>query len=112
MKILESFGFVDIRATGDQKFGLAFLPNPNVILLRLWARKKQHEKGPLEPSSLAGLQDTTMSAFLERAIDVGANDVVDEHARLNKVARGESEKEKPAAKPKRRTRSKSGVPGK
>jgi hypothetical protein len=76
MRILEAFGFVEIRPTGDQKFGLAYLPNPNIVLLRLWDRKTQHKKGLLETAGLAGLQDATMSAFLERAIDVGANDVV------------------------------------
>ncbi len=42
VKLLEAFGFVEIRPTGDQKLGLAFLPNPNVVLLRLWARKRSH----------------------------------------------------------------------
>lgn len=101
MKILESYGFVEIRETADQKFGLAFLPNPNIVLLQLWARKKKNDKGPLTPAGLAGLQDATMSAFIERAIDVGANDVVKEHARLNKFLRGETEEEETAAKPKR-----------
>lgn len=96
MKLLETFGFVEIRPSGDQKFGLAFLPNPNIVLLGLWARKAKHDKGALEPAGLAGLQDATMSAFLERAIDVGANDATKEHARLNALSRGDDEEKTPA----------------
>jgi hypothetical protein len=80
---------VELRPSGDQKFGLAFLPNPNIVLLDLWARKAQHNSGPLVPAGLAALQDATISAFLERAIDVGANDAVEEHVRLNAIVRGE-----------------------
>jgi len=87
MKLLESFGFVEIRASGDQKFGLAFLPNPNIILLNLWEKKMTQGKGPFEPEGLAGLQEATMSAFLERAIDVGANDVTRAHAKMNAAKR-------------------------
>lgn len=87
MKLLESFGFVEIRASGDQKFGLAFLPNPNIILLNLWEKKMTQGKGPFKPEGLAGLQEATMSAFLERAIDVGANDVTRAHAKMNAAKR-------------------------
>lgn len=93
LKLLEAFGFVEIHPTGDQKFGLAFLPNPNVVLLRLWARKRQHTSGPIEPAGLAGLQDATVSAFLERAIDVGANDVLEEHKALVAALKGEDAEE-------------------
>jgi hypothetical protein len=112
MRILEAFGFVEIRPTGDQKFGLAYLPNPNIVLLRLWDRKTQHKKGLLETAGLAGLQDATMSAFLERAIDVGANDVVREHTRLNKARRGEGESERKStkARPVRQAKAKRGAP--
>lgn len=103
MKLLEAFGFVELRPSGDQKFGLAFLPNPNIVLLGLWARKVQHTSGPLEPAGLTALQDATMCAFLERAIDVGANDVVEEHARLNAIALGEQDTAAKSARA-RRTR--------
>lgn len=88
MDILDRFGFVEIRESAGQKLGLAFLPNPNVVLLGLWMRKRQHTSGVLSPPGLAGLQDATMSAFIERAIDIGANDVVEEHARLVALAAG------------------------
>ena len=100
MKLLEAFGFVEIRPSGDQKFGLAFLPNPNVALLRLWALKEDPAlPGPRRPG-LAGLQANTISAFLERAIDVSANDVAEEQARRTaaKVASAAP------AKPAKRTR--------
>jgi hypothetical protein len=87
MKLLESFGFVEIEASGDQKFGLAFLPNPNIVLLNLWENKKAQGKGPYDPPALGGLQEATMSAFLERAIDVGANDVTRAHAKINAAKR-------------------------
>lgn len=87
MKLLESFGFVEITASGDQKFGLAFLPNPNIVLLKLWEKKKAQGTGPYDPPALGGLQDATMSAFLERAIDVGANDVTRAHAKINEAKR-------------------------
>lgn len=98
LKILEAFGFVELRSAGGQKFGLALLPNPNIVLLRLWDRKNRHQKGALEPAGLAGLQDATIAAFLERAIDVSANDVTREHARLNKALRDENEQAGTAAK--------------
>lgn len=99
MKLLESFGFVEIQASGDQKFGLAFLPNPNIVLLNLWDKKKTQGKGPFEPTGLAGLQEATMSAFLERAIDVGANDVTRAHAKINAAKRKAGESEAAPAKP-------------
>jgi hypothetical protein len=98
MKLLESFGFVEIEASGDQKFGLAFLPNPNIVLLNLWAKKKAQGSGPYEPLGLAGLQDATMSAFLERAIDVGANDVTRAHAKMNAAKRKLEEADEPEPK--------------
>ena len=98
VKLLEAFGFVEVRPTGDQKLGLAFLPNPNVVLLRLWARKRSHKGGPIEPPGLAGLQDATISAFLERAIDIAANDVLEEHKALVAAAKGEQAKPSKAKK--------------
>ncbi|WP_394438976.1 hypothetical protein ACGGKE_14705 [Sphingobium naphthae] len=99
MKLLESFGFVEIKASGDQKFGLAFLPNPNIVLLNLWEKKKAQGKGPYDPLGLGGLQDSTMSAFLERAIDVGANDVTRAHAKINAAKRKADETQDMPAKP-------------
>jgi len=96
MKLLESFGLIEIQASGDQKFGLAFLPNPNIVLLNLWEKKKAQGKGPYDPPGLGGLQDATMSAFLERAIDVGANDVTRANAKLN-AARRKADGEESAA---------------
>ena len=85
--LLEACGFVEVVASGGDKLGLAFLPNPNVVLIDLWARKRQQSPGPYDPPGLAGLQDATMSAFLERAIDVGANDVTRAHAKMNAAKR-------------------------
>lgn len=99
MKLLESFGFVEIQASGDQKFGLAFLPNPNIVLLKLWERKKAQGRGPFEPLGLGGLQDATMSAFLERAIDIGANDVTRAHAKINAAKRKAADTADGPAKP-------------
>lgn len=101
MKLLETFGFVEIRPSGDQKFGLAYLPNPNIVLLKLWQAKKTQGTGPFAPLGLVGLQEATVSAFLERAIDVGANDVSRAHAKINAAAREAEEDaaEKVAAKP-------------
>jgi hypothetical protein len=87
MKLLEGLGFVEIEASGAQKFGIAFLPNPNLVLLDLWERKKAQGTGPYDPPALGGLQEATMSAFLERAIDVGANDVTRAQAKLNAAKR-------------------------
>ena len=97
MKLLESFGFVEIRPSGGQKFGLAFLPNPKIVLLDLWEKKQAQGNGPFDPPGLGGLQDATMSAFLERAIDVGANDVTRKHAKSNAAKRSAAEDE--AAQP-------------
>lgn len=98
MKLLESFGFVEIQPSGDQKFGLAFLPNPNIVLLNLWEKKMSQGKGPFEPEGLGGLQEATMSAFLERAIDVGANDVTRAHAKMNAAKRKAGDGEASPAK--------------
>jgi hypothetical protein len=87
MKLLEGLGFVEIEASGAQKFGIAFLPNPNLVLLDLWEKKKAQGTGPYDPPALGGLQEATMSAFLERAIDVGANDVTRAQAKLNAAKR-------------------------
>ena len=87
MKLLEGLGFVEIKESGAQKFGLAFLPNPNIVLLNLWEKKKAQGTGPYDPPALGGLQDATMSAFLERAIDVGANDVTRAQAKRNAAKR-------------------------
>ncbi len=87
VKLLEAYGFVEIRPSGGEKLGLAFLPNPNVVLLNLWGRKKAQAPGPYDPPGLAGLQDATMGAFLERAIDIGANNVTRAHAKMNAARR-------------------------
>lgn len=86
MKILESYGFVELRPSGEHKLGLAFLPNPNIVLLHLWQNRDKAGIDPTIPEGLSGLQEATFSAFFERAIDVGANDVATEHARLLKAA--------------------------
>lgn len=87
VKLLEGFGFVETVPSGGDKLGLAFLPNPNIVLVDLWARKREQAPGPYDPPGLAGLQDATMSAFLERAIDIGANDVTRAHAKMNAAER-------------------------
>jgi hypothetical protein len=99
MKLLESFGFIEIQASGDQKFGLAFLPNPNIVLLKLWEKKRAQGKEPYDPAGLGGLQDATMGAFLERAIDVGANDVTRANAKFNAVKRKAEDTDEAPAKP-------------
>lgn len=98
MKILESFGFVELRPSGEHKLGLAFLPNPNIVLLRLWHEKMKAGPGPYNPPGLGGLQEATFTAFFERALDVGANDVIADHARLQKAAAPAPAK--PSRKPK------------
>jgi len=107
LTLLEGLGFVELQPSAGQKYGLAFLPNPNIVLLNLWERKKAQGSGPYDPPALAGLQDQTMSAFLERAIDIGANDVTRAQAEINKAKReaekAEGETPTPAPpKPKRR----------
>lgn len=96
MKLLEDLGFVEIQESGGQKFGMAFLPNPNIVLLNLNEKKKSQQSGKYDPPGLQGLQDATMSAFLERAIDVTANDVIRANAKLNAKRKLASENAKPA----------------
>lgn len=98
MKLLKELGFVEIEASGAQKFGLAFLPNPNLVLLDLWEKKKAQGTGPYDPPALGGLQDATMSAFLERAIDVGANDVTRAQTKRNAAKRSAEEESVPKPK--------------
>ncbi len=79
---LEALGFVDVRASGGQAMGLVFLPNPHIVLLQLWERRKDTATLPDVQTALKGLTESTYDAFLERAIDVGCNDVERELARL------------------------------
>jgi hypothetical protein len=64
-------------------------------------RKRSHKGGPIEPLGLAGLQDATASAFLERAIDISANDVLEEHKALVAAAKGEEAEEAKPSKAKK-----------
>ncbi|WP_312596409.1 hypothetical protein [Brevundimonas sp.] len=101
MKLLESYGFVELRPSGEHKLGLAFLPNPNLVLLNLWHNRDKAGVDPTVPEGVKGLQEATFTAFFERALDVGAHDVVSEHARRLKAAAPPK-----AAKPAKSTRPK------
>jgi len=81
LRRLEDLGFVEIRPSGGQAFGLAFIPNPHVVLLRLWALKQAGGADAKVRLRLEGLQEGTFNAILERASDVGCNDVASELAR-------------------------------
>lgn len=102
---LAVLGFVDVRDSAGQAMGLAFLPNPHVVLLRLWECRNDHAATPELLTALKGLTESTYNAFLERAIDVGCNDVERELARLAAAQAPKSTKARSVASAKGKTKT-------
>lgn len=105
---LAVLGFVEVRESGGLALGLAFLPNPHIVLLRLWEQRNAPTTSPELREALKGLTESTYNAFLERAIDVGCNDVERELARLSAAKAPKPAKAAAAgtAKPPRKSKTK------
>jgi hypothetical protein len=84
MRRLEEIGFVLTKPSGASKMGFAFIPNPHEVIFRLRAAKTD-PSAPSDTRSLAaGLTEGAFNAFVERALEVGCNDV---KAMLDALAR-------------------------
>lgn len=81
MRRLETLGFIKTKPSGASKLGFAFIPNPHAVIFALHAAKS----APAETMGLdqildrraavAGLTEGAFHAFVERALEVGCNDV-------------------------------------
>lgn len=75
MKRLEALGFIETKPSGAAKMGFAFIPNPHEVIFLLH-RAKSDPSAPVELRKLAaGLAEGTFNAFVERALEIGCNDV-------------------------------------
>lgn len=86
LKRLADLGFAEIQPSGSHVFGLVFLPNPHIVIMR-------HHEAKLRGTDAAaklkasGMQEATFNAFLERAQEIDATDVKAELKRLSKEAK-------------------------
>lgn len=99
MRRLEEIGFVQTKPSGASKMGFAFIPNPHQVIFRLHAAKTDPNAPSPARGLAAGLTEGAFNAFVERALEVGCNDV---KAMLDASAQPISHGEKSdEAKPKR-----------
>jgi hypothetical protein len=103
---LEGIGFVEIRPSGASKMGFAFIPNPHDVIFRLRAAKTDPTAPPERKELAGGLTEGSFNAFIERALELGCNDV---KAMLESPP--PSPPSEAASSPKRPTRSKTKRPG-
>lgn len=75
IKRLEQIGFVETKPSGASKFGFAFIPNPHGVIFRLHAAKSDPTASAELRELASGLTEAAFNAFVERALEVGANDV-------------------------------------
>ena len=75
LKRLETLGFVELKAAGNNKMAFAFLPNPHVIIFKHFDALKSPTASTADKRLAQGLQEATFNAFLARAQELGCNDV-------------------------------------
>jgi|GEM_PF-521916 len=79
MRRLEVLGFVKTRPSGASRLGFAFIPNPHAVIFALYAAKSDPVPSTPEAvdlrSMLAGLTEGAFNAFVERALELGCDDV-------------------------------------
>lgn len=75
MRRLEGIGFVETQPSGASKMGFAFIPNPHVVLFQLRDAKTDPSASPERRKLAAGLTEGAFNAFVERALEIGCNDV-------------------------------------
>jgi hypothetical protein len=76
LKRLETMGFVELKAAGNSKMAFAYLPNPHVVIFRLYEALNSPATSQEDREIVAGLQEGTFNAFLARAQELGSKDVV------------------------------------
>jgi hypothetical protein len=77
LKRLEAMGFVELKAAGNSKMAFAYLPNPHVVIFRLYDALMSPATPPEMKEIVRGLQEGTFNAFLARAQELGSKDVLE-----------------------------------
>jgi hypothetical protein len=75
LKRLSDAGFIEIKASGTNRFGFIFIPNPHAVIMRLWASQEAAKNDATLPRPSITLQEASYHAFLERALEIGCQDV-------------------------------------
>jgi hypothetical protein len=70
-------GFVELKAAGNSKMAFAYLPNPHVVIFRLYDALMSPATPPEMKEIVRGLQEGTFNAFLARAQELGSKDVLE-----------------------------------
>jgi len=84
---LVDLGFVEVAPSGAQALGLAYLPNPHIQIMRLYAAKIAPTDNPDMKAKTAGMQAATYNAFIERAQEIDSTDIKAELRRQQRAAR-------------------------
>jgi hypothetical protein len=84
---LVELGFVEVAPSGAQALGLAYLPNPHIQLMRLYAAKVSPTGDPHLKTKATGMQAATYNAFIERAQEIDSTDIKAELRRQQRAAR-------------------------
>jgi len=77
LKRLEAMGFVELKAAGNSKMAFAYLPNPHIVIFRLYDALVSPTTSPELKAIVRGLQEGTFNAFLARAQELGSKDVLE-----------------------------------
>lgn len=77
LRRLETMGFVELKAAGNSKMAFAYLPNPHVVMFRLYDALTSPGARPEMKEVARGLQEGTFNAFLARAQELGSKDVLE-----------------------------------
>ncbi len=72
---LAELGFVEVAPSGAHALGLAYLPNPHLQIMRLYAAKISPTGEPNLKIMAAGMQAATYNAFIERAQEIDCTDI-------------------------------------
>jgi hypothetical protein len=91
---LVELGFVEVAPSGAQALGLAYLPNPHMQIMCLYAAKTDPAAAPNLKAKAAGLQAATYNALIERAQEIDCTDIKAELRRQQRAARLLREREK------------------
>jgi len=75
MRRLDEIGFIDTKPSGASKMGFAFIPNPHAVIFELRAAKTDPAASIERKKLAAGLTEGAFNAFVERALEIGCNDV-------------------------------------
>jgi hypothetical protein len=77
LRRLEAMGFVELKAAGNSTMAFAYLPNPHVVIFRLYDALTSPAASPEMKEITRGLQEGTFNAFLARAQELGSKDVLE-----------------------------------